>query len=187
MHDHAGSRPASLCGMGPAFPLRVIVSKCIPDTRRQARHVHQVNGGACTSEQSSLVLAQREDEEATIAGEQGQQRGDVESVRDHDHLLETEREPIPPGPPCPQEQGKPLTLMPPECLVLDELSGWAENLARIRPSDPGSEQSLFRSADEVLQADGVLLSLGPAPMGGHVQRHARRPRLLNQKLQIISR
>jgi hypothetical protein len=173
--------------MRPEFPLRVVVSKGVPDSRRQARHVHHMNVEACSGEQSSLVLAQGEDEEATIAGEQGQQRGHVESVRDHDQLFEREREAVPPEPLRPQEQGKPLALMPPECLVLDELSGWVENRARIRPSDPGSDQALLRSADEVLQADGVLLSLGAAPVGGHVQRHARRSRLPNEKLQIISR
>jgi hypothetical protein len=71
VHDHAGARPASLCGMGADFPLRVVVSKCVLDSRRQAGHVHQVNVEACSGEQSSLVLAQREDEEAAIAGEEG--------------------------------------------------------------------------------------------------------------------
>ncbi len=80
MQYHPRSRPASFCGMGPEFPLRVVVSKGVLDARRQARHVHHMNGGACSSEQSSLVLAQGKDEEATIAGEQGQQRGHVESV-----------------------------------------------------------------------------------------------------------
>jgi hypothetical protein len=187
MHDHASSRPAARCGMGPEFPLRVVVSKGVLDARGQARHVHHMNGGACSNEQPSLVLAQREDEEATIAGEQGQQRGHVESVRDHDQLLEIEREQIATEPFRPQEQSKPPALVPPKCLVIDELSGWVENLARNPVWDPGTDQTPLRSADEVLQADRVLLRFGAAPVGGHVQRHAGGPRLLSQQPQIISR
>jgi hypothetical protein len=117
-------------------------------------------------QQADLVLAEGEDEEVAVAGQQWQQGADVEPVGHHRQLGKVQGHPQGAPPAQPAVQGQAVALVLPEQAVVDQPPQRRQHTVNHRRPHPVGLQGFDRLAQQVLQPDGALLDLGAGAMGG---------------------
>jgi hypothetical protein len=137
-------------------------------------------------QQPDLVLAEGQDEEVAVAGQQGQQWADVEPVGHHRQLGKVQGDPQGPPPPRAAVQGQAVALVLPEQAVVHQPPQRRQDTVDHRRPDPIGLEGLGGLAQQVLEPDRGLPDLGSGATGGQEQRDGRSRALEHEALQIGS-
>jgi hypothetical protein len=167
--------------------LGVIVLEGFGEARRNALEVDLGDGVPGSFEESHLVLAERQQEERAVAGDEGHERLDVEAMGNDHHLVQSRRHAVPPKEPGSREDREPVLLIQPEVGVLQELEGRRQHRARLGRPRSGRKYLTLGRPQEVLEADRVLARFRDRAMGRQVDRDRGRRDGCHQPHELVER
>jgi hypothetical protein len=118
VEDPPGGHAAPVGDIQLQLPLGFLALQGVANPQRNPGQVDLFQPVAGSLQQPDLVLAECQDEEVAVAGQQRQQRADVEPVSDHGQLRKVQGHPERPPPSRPAEQGQAVALVLPEQAVI---------------------------------------------------------------------
>jgi hypothetical protein len=147
--------------------LSPIVPHCLPKTVGNIVQVDLPCRITARFDKPNAVLAQGEDIEEAVVTQQWEQRLQMEAFAHHRQFLYAEGQAIDGQPALHCEHGQSISLMHPELVIVEQLVAARQHLLCLGRPHPCCNQSTFCLMQQVLEADGVLLSL----RRGTVARH----------------
>ena len=181
-------RPAHDLGAGPGMePVEAAdAAQRLGEAAGYAGQLQLLRRMAGRRDQAEVLKAQGQDVKTSIAGEQREERLQVETGLHHGQLVELERQAVGAEQLRGTEDGQAVALGLPEGGIVEQAAQGLQQLAGRAAGKPHPLKPLLQGAQQVLEPDGVLLRLAAGPDGGHIERKAGTPGDLKEILDVLA-
>jgi hypothetical protein len=138
----------------------------------------------CALPRTDRILTGGQDIEAAIAAEHGQYGFEVKALGHH-QFVKGEGKAIKMRHLRRQEGRRPVALMLPKPMAIQQLFGWRQQLLRIRSPQPTGGEALVGLSEQILETNGILERFRHGSVGRHIQRDAPSLLVLHKGFEFI--